>query len=159
MQIMRTGQSSQHLGLSKNQECFNRRYCKQKKTLKQVLQKKRRHQDHENVPWVGDSWGCSMAAAGETWFSPHCTTSTYHRIPHQAPCPWKLQLLFSMSMWAGKHDKVHVTCLNFPNCRWLVCCILQAVDSIRATSSILEKLQLPLIAISWNQTPKHVGLE
>ena len=90
---------------------------------------------------------------------PHCTTSTYHRIPHQAPCPWKLQLLFSMSMWAGKHDKVHVTCLNFPNCRWLVCCILQAVDSIRATSSILEKLQLPLIAISWNQTPKHVGLD
>ena len=98
MQIMRTGQSSQHLGLTKNQECLNRRYCKQKKTLKQVLQKK----EENRTMRMCHEWETAEAAAGETWFSPHCTTSTYHRIPHQAPCPWKLQLSFAMSVWAGK---------------------------------------------------------
>ena len=51
MQIMRTGQSSQHLGLSKNQECsIDNTENRRKKTLKQILQKKGRKQDHENVP-------------------------------------------------------------------------------------------------------------
>ena len=81
---------------------FQQTILQTEKNSKTGFTEKRRKQDHENVPWVGDSWGCSMAAAGETWFSPHCTTSTYHRIPHQAPCPWKLQLSFAMSVWAGK---------------------------------------------------------
>ena len=59
MQIMRTGQSSQHLGLTKNQECLNRRYCKQKKTLKQVLQKK----EENRTMRMCHEWETAEAAA------------------------------------------------------------------------------------------------